>query len=401
MPIVLGMIYLRRTRVVFFSEILDKDHDGAVRTMYQLISRINAERYEFLFICGTGPDELYGFECLKVPAFTVPVNKSYKLALPALVQNSLKEKLRTFDADVVHISTPSLLGEFALKYARQEQLPVITIYHTHFISYIDYYFKHTPFLIDFIRSRVIESQRNFYNGCDMIYMPSEGISRWLGDIGVNAGKMKSWKRGIDTRLFSPAKNDAELMRNMTGNNAPVILFASRLVWEKNLETLFDIYDGLKATSIPFNIIIAGDGKEKSVCEERMPDAFFTGRVDHETLSALYASADVFVFPSVSEAYGNVVLEAMASGLPCVIADGGGSADFMQQGINGFKCSPYDAGEYINKIMLLLNDDNLRWNIIQAGLSYSSTFDWDELADVYFNDLNQLAKQNHGQLLPAE
>lgn len=400
MPIVLGMIYRRRTRVVFFSEILDKDHDGAVRTMYQLISRIDPQRYEFLFICGTGPNELYGFECIKVPALTVPVNRNYKLALPALVQSSLKEKLKTFDADVVHIATPSFLGEFALKYARQERLPVITIYHTHFISYIDYYFKHAPFLIDFIRSRVTESQRNFYNGCDMIYMPSEGIGRWLTGIGVSAGKMKSWKRGIDTSLFSPAKNDAELMRNITGNNAPVILFASRLVWEKNLETLFNIYDGLKATHIPFNLVVAGDGKEKAICEERMPDAFFTGRVNHETLSALYASADVFVFPSVSEAYGNVVLEAMASGLPCVIADGGGSADFIEQGINGFKCRPYDAAAYINKIMLLLNDDKLRRDIIHAGLQYSSAFDWDELADIYFNDINQLARQTQGQLLPA-
>ncbi|MBE9582930.1 glycosyltransferase family 1 protein [Mucilaginibacter sp. JRF] len=394
-------MYRRRTRVAFFSEILDKEHDGAVRTMYQLISRIDPEFFEFLFICGTGPDELYGFECIKVPALTVPVNRNYKLALPVLVQNSLKEKLRTFDADVVHIATPSLLGEFALKYARQEQLPVISIYHTHFISYIDYYFKHTPFLIDFVRSKVIDGQRNFYNGCDMIYMPSEGIGRWLTGIGVDADKMKSWKRGIDTGLFTPARYDATLLRNITGNNAPVILFASRLVWEKNLETLFDIYDGLKATGMPFNMIVAGDGKEKPVCEERMPDAFFTGRVDHEALSVLYASADVFVFPSVSEAYGNVVLEAMASGLPCVIADGGGSADFIEQGVNGFKCDPYNSAQYISKIMLLLNDDALRYDVIQAGLKYSSTFDWDELADIYFNDVNQLAKQTQSQLLPAE
>ncbi|MCC8409742.1 glycosyltransferase family 1 protein [Mucilaginibacter sp. UR6-1] len=386
---------------MFFSEILDKDHDGAVRTMYQLISRINPEFFEFLFICGTGPDELYGFECVKVPALTVPVNRNYKLALPGLVQVSLKEKLRTFDADVVHIATPSLLGEFALKYARQERLPVISIYHTHFISYIDYYFKHTPFLIDFVRSRVIDGQRNFYNGCDTIYMPSEGIGKWLAGIGVKPHKMKSWKRGIDTGLFSPAKYDASFMRNVTGNNAPVILFASRLVWEKNLETLFDIYDGLKAANTPFNMVIAGDGKEKPVCRERMPDAFFTGKVDHDTLSVLYASADVFVFPSVSEAYGNVVLEAMASGLPCVIADGGGSADFIEQDVNGFKCKPYNADEYISKIMLLINDDALHSRVVQAGLKYSSAFNWNELASVYFNDVNQLAKQTRGRLLPAE
>jgi glycosyltransferase involved in cell wall biosynthesis len=380
----------KKTRVAFFAEILTEDHDGAVRTMYQLINRIDHHNFEFLFICGAGPDEIGGFETIKVPAFTVPINRNYKMALPGLVQNSLRDKLQAFKPDVVHIATPALLGEFALKYAKQEELPVISIYHTHFISYVDYYLKSAPFLIDFVRTRIEEGQRMFYNQCDMIYMPSESIAGELMGIGISPLKMKTWKRGIDTKLFSPAKKDPNLMRRITGNNNPVILFASRLVWEKNLETLFEIYDGLKAGGVAFNMVMAGDGMAKKMCEERMEDAVFTGRLSHTVLAELYASADVFLFPSVSEAYGNVVLEAMASGLPCVIADGGGSADFVEQGINGFKCEPYNAADYIVRIKQLLNNTSLHNSFAEAGLQYSKAFDWQQLADTYFDDVQQLA-----------
>ncbi|RYY34491.1 MAG: glycosyltransferase family 1 protein, partial [Sphingobacteriaceae bacterium] len=301
-----------------------------------------------------------------------------------------RERLQEFDPHMVHIATPSLLGEFGLKYANQEKLPVISIYHTHFISYIDYYLKSAPFLIDFVKSKVIESQRMFYNRCDMVYIPSESIATELMEIGISPLRMKIWKRGIDTQLFSPDKKDPHLMRRITGNNHPVVLFASRLVWEKNLETLFRIYDGLKLKNIPFNMVIAGDGTARKIAENRMPDAVFTGKVEHNVLAELYASASVFVFPSVSETYGNVILEAMASGLPCVIADGGGSADFIEQGVNGFKCDPYNEHYYIDKIIMLLGDKNMRKQFITEGLQYSKAFDWGQLAETYFKDVKKLA-----------
>lgn len=381
---------MKKTKVVFFAEILVEEHDGATRTMFQLIRRIAHADFEFLFICGVGPDTIYGFECMRLPTLTLPINKTYKMVLPALAANSLRQKLNTFNPDVVHIATPALLGEFAVKYARQRGLPVISIYHTHFISYVDYYLKKAPFLVDFAKAKMISGQRAFYNQCDTIYVPSESMMTELSSIGIEAYRMKLWKRGIDTQLFSPAKRNRDMMRKLTGNNYPVILFASRLVWEKNLETLFGIYDGLKEKNIKFNLIIAGDGIARKACEARMPDAIFTGKADHANLSVLYASADVFLFPSVSETYGNVVLEAMASGLPCVIADGGGSRDFIEQGVNGFCCSAYMISDYISKLELLMADEHLQQQFRAKGVSYSKTFGWDELAGFYFDDLLHLA-----------
>lgn len=382
---------MQKIKVVFFAEILIEDFDGAARTMYQLLKRIPGDRFEFLFIYGLGPEDIYGFESMRIPTIGLPMNRPYRMAVPQLAKRRLKKRLENFGPEVIHIASPSLLGEFALQYATEKNLPVISIYHTHFISYIDYYLRHLPALIPFVQRKVTVSQRNFYNRCDLIYVPAKAIAAELVEMGIEALRMKIWQRGMDTSLFSPQKRNPELMRRLTGNDRPTILFASRLVWEKNLETLFRIYALLKSRELPYNFMIAGDGMARKACEDKLPGAIFTGKVDHETLSELYASADVFLFPSISESYGNVVLEAMASGLPCVIADGGGSQDFIEQGINGFKCPPNDETVYVEKIEQILQDAALWQQFSGAGRRYSQTFDWSQLAETYFEDLQKLAR----------
>lgn len=386
-----------RVRVAFFAEILVPELDGAIRTMYHLIDRIDPGRFEFLFIYGTGPDGIAGFRSIQVPSVPLLINKGYSIALPVLAQNRLNEGLLNFLPDIIHISTPSLLGNFGLNYAMQFNLPVISIYHTHFISYIDYYLKHLPFLISPAREILAQKHKAFYNQCNLVYVPSKSIRTELIEIGIESRRMHLWQRGIDTMLFSPAKKNKATLKKLTGNNYPTILFASRLVWEKNLETLFLIYDELQNSDLQVNILIVGAGSAAAAAKLRMKNAIFTGKTSHKDLAVLYASADIFLFPSVSEAYGNVVLEAMASGLPCVIADGGGSADFIEQGINGFKCQPYDAADYIEKIVLLLGSQILRRQFVDEGLRYSKNFSWNELAATYFDNLEELVNRQSLQL----
>ncbi len=381
---------LKKVKIAFFAEILIEDFDGASRTMFQLIHRIPTDTFEFLFVCGIGADTIAGFECLKIPAITIPINKTYKMAIPWFSGGRIRKKLQAFQPDVIHIATPSLLGEFALKYARQHQIPVLTIYHTHFISYIDYYLKASPRLAGYVRSLIAKSQHSFYNRCDRVYVPSAEMIAALRSWQVDAERLQLWQRGMDTHLFSPQKRDLSVVQKITGNKRPVILFASRLVWEKNLETLCGIYQRLQDRNLDYNFLVVGDGVAMEACQARMPKAFFTGKVDHEQLSILYASSDVFLFTSISESYGNVVVEAMASGLPCVIADGGGSRNFIQQGINGFLCEPNEPDDYLDKVVRLLEDPPLHATFVEAGLRYSRSLNWDDLATTYFSDLQQLA-----------
>ena len=381
---------MKRIKIAFFAEILIEDFDGASRTMFQLINRIDKSRFDFLFICGAGPSTVRRYECITIPTVHLPINTNYTMALPALAKKLLKKKLNGFEPDVIHIATPSLLGAYALKYATKHNIRVISIYHTHFISYIDYYFKYAPFLVGKVKQAIAGNQKAFYNHCDKVYVPAESIKEALQDMGVEPERLKIWKRGIDTKLFSPNKADNALLQKLTGNSDPTILFASRLVWEKNLETLFRIYDKVQNFSLKVNFLVVGDGIALKACKAKMKNAVFTGKVDHETLSILYASANLFLFTSVSETYGNVVLEAMASGLPCIIADGGGSSDFIEQGINGYKCDPFDEYDYFRRISQLLNNEHLRNEFIKKGLHFSNDLSWDQLANTYFDDLMQLS-----------
>jgi glycosyltransferase involved in cell wall biosynthesis len=386
----------RKTKVAFFADILVKNFDGASRTIFQIIERIPTDEFEFMFFCGLPPEDDIGHEVMKIPTISIPFNSTYKLAIPMLSWFSMRKKLKAFKPDVIHIASPSPLGDFAFQFKRRRNIPVITIYHTHFLSYLDYYLRTIPFLISPAKSTVAFGQRLFYDQSDLMYIPTQQMVDELIGFGFDTGKMKIWQRGINHSLFNPVKRDLSVIKAVTGNDKPNIIFASRLVWEKNLGTLIKIYRESKKNGDKYNFIVAGDGVAKEVLEEKMPDAYMLGKIDHEKLAILYASADVFLFPSVSETYGNVVVEAMASGCPCVIAKGGGSQSLVRHGETGFLCEPNNPDSYLERIEELMASSGLRNKFITNGLAYTKKLDWDVLANTYFNDIKKLDEKAHNQ-----
>ena len=141
--------------------------------------------------------------------------------------------------------------------------------------------------------------------------------------------------------------------------------------------------------LKYNFIIAGDGVAKESLKELMPEAHFLGHIHHDELAVIYASCDVFLFTSVSETYGNVVAEAMASGLPCVIANGGGSAHFIEHGVNGFLCPHEEFKDYLDKINILMQNEYLHTAFKDKGINYAATLRWESLTDTFFKDLEYL------------
>jgi len=377
-------------KVAFFSEIMIEDFDGASRTMFQIINRIDQTSFSYLFIHGRGPQSIRNFPCHQVPTLRIPLNDDYSLALPQLSPWKLENKLDKFNPDVIHIATPSLLGFFALNYAKRKNIPVISIYHTHFISYIAYYFRNLSLLIKPTEHWTRQTMIRFYNHCEKVYVPTANMMDELKEIGIQAARLTLWQRGVDAKLFNPQKRDKAYLRSLTNNNRPTILFASRLVWEKNIQTLIAIYQQLELDNTEYNLIIAGDGAAKATAESQMPNAIFLGKVAHEELAKLYASADVFLFTSTSETYGNVVIEAMASGLPSVIANGGGSANLIQHYQTGFKCEANNAAEYVYFIHKIITNSTLREKIQQAALRYVNSLNWANLTDQYFHEVQALA-----------
>src|SRR5690606_7719550 len=146
----------------------------------------------------------------------------------------------------------------------------------------------------------------------------------------------------------------------------------------NVQTLIDIYQQLKQSKFEYNLIIAGDGAAREEAEMLMPTAHFLGKLDHTELSKLYAPSDVFVFTSTSETYGNVVIEAMASGRTYGIGNGGGSFSLIDLGRNGYKCVPNNALEYVYFIPKILSDSGVKTEFQHAGWNYVRKLDWGKL-----------------------
>ena len=381
---------MNKVRIAFFAEVLIRDYDGATRTIFEIIDRIDSSRFEFLFFCGTPPNEDVGWEVFHVPTVPIPFNKDYKMASMFMMGPKVEQRLREFDPDVIHVSTPSPLGYFALKYALRKNIAVTTIYHTHFISYVRYYTKNTPMVTSFLECALVSHNKSFYNRCYKIYVPTGAMAHELSEFGFNRGLMSIWPRGINLSLFSPDRSDKAFIQSITKNGNKNIFFASRLVWEKNLETLCNLYDLIQARDLPYNLVIAGDGLAREELKSRMPHAHLLGHADHDELCVLYASSDYFVFTSDTETFGNVIIEAMASGLPSIIADGGGSRSLINHGVTGYKVEPTDAEAYLEKIELLENDANLKATIINNALADVQQFSWDTLVDGLLSDYEEVS-----------
>jgi len=385
---------MRKLRIAFFSDMLTRDHDGCMRTVFHILDR-KPETVDFKFFTGKDAVKGLGQEYVAVPEFRLPFNKSYNMALPTMVADKIHNALDEFEPDVIHITSPSRLGQFAQNYAISKGVPVSTIYHTHFLSYMDYYFSKAKLLMPMAKRFVTQQTRKFYNNCDLVLVPTEVMREELECIGVQSDRMKIWRRGLDHEIFNPRQDSTNMLQEITGNKKPNLLFASRLVWEKNLKTLIKIYDQIKAEGDQYNLLIAGDGVAEMELKVKMPDAVFLGKLPQEALAKLYASADVFVFPSVSETYGNVVVEAMASGLPCVVANGGGSASFITNGVNGYAVEPYESTAYLEKVKLLMTYPEHKSSVIGEGLKYTKDLSWDSLVKSFYEKLESLWKDEIG------
>jgi glycosyltransferase involved in cell wall biosynthesis len=171
----------------------------------------------------------------------------------------------------------------------------------------------------------------------------------------------------------------------------VVTFVSRLVWEKELDTFRRSVQQVASKNPKVKVLVVGDGPAKPDLEKVMPEAHYTGFLEGEDLARAYASSDVFLFPSHTETFGNVTLEAMSSGLPCLVADATGSKSLVEHGVNGGLAEPEDVADFAKKLLVIVSDKNLRERMSTASREKALEYEWDEingrLLDNYKESLN--------------
>jgi glycosyltransferase involved in cell wall biosynthesis len=276
-------------------------------------------------------DPAGGIQQILTHGLPIPGYPDFRMGLPAT--GALVRLWRRARPDVVHVLTEGPLGWSAVSAARKLKLPVISDFRTNFHSYSRHYG------IGWLSQPILGYLRKFHNRTLMTIVPTEPLRAELAGSGFRNVRVVA--RGVDTTLFDPARrSDALRAQWGAGPDDPVLFYVGRIAAEKNLDALLAAYAAARAQAPRSRLVVVGDGPARASLQARCPDAILLGTRRGEELAAHYASADVFLFPSLSETYGNVTLEALASGLAVVAFNYAAAAQAIRHQENGL-LSPMD------------------------------------------------------------
>lgn len=360
---------LRPKRIALFSGNYNYVMDGPVRALNKLVGFLEEQGIEVLVFAPTADKPAFKHKgtLVSVPSVALPGRSEYRIALG--LPRSIKKRLAEFDPHLIHLAAPDLLGCGALKWARKNGVPAVSSFHTRFDTYPRYYH------MAWAEKYVTAFMRRFYHRCEQVYVPSECMAQILREQNM-ARDIRLWTRGVDSELFSPARRNMEWRREQgISDNEVVVTFVGRLVLEKGLDIYADTIDLLQARGLPVRALIVGEGPERERFTKRLPGALFCGYLQGEDLAQAYASSDIFLNASITETFGNVTLEAMASGIPAVCANASGSASLVTDGETGYLVEPGNVDAFATRIESLISDDALRRGMSEASLLATKPFTW--------------------------
>ncbi|MBH5323246.1 glycosyltransferase family 4 protein [Aurantiacibacter sediminis] len=313
-----------------------------------------------------------------VPNVPIPGRGEYRI--PLGFNADVKRDLAEFRPNIVHVSSPDFTGHAAVRWAKSRGLPILASVHTRFETYPRYYG------LAFLEPLAVSILKRFYNRCDALVAPSQSMADVLEEQGMG-DDISIWARGVDRDIFDPSRRDMEWRRaEGIGDEDVAIGFLGRLVLEKGLDVFTETTDLLKARGVPHKVLVVGEGPAKGFFAEHCPDAAFVGFQKGADLGRAVASMDMLLNPSITETFGNVTLEAMASGIPVVAARATGSTSLVKDGVTGRLVEPGKAELFADAVEAYIRDAALREAHGRAGEMRSREYSWDAInsavADAY-------------------
>jgi glycosyltransferase involved in cell wall biosynthesis len=286
---------------------------------------------------------------------------------------------------IVHVVTEGPLGRSALVAARRVGIPASSAFHTNFHAYS----KHYGFGL--LKPAISAYLKRFHNQAACTFVPTRELKAQLAREGYCGLKVVS--RGVDTELYSPARRSVALRKYWSAaDDDPVVLYVGRLAAEKNMRVLFSTFEQIRRAVPSARLVLVGDGPQRAELTRRYPQHVFAGVRHGEDLAAHYASGDLFLFPSVTETFGNVTLEAMASGLAVVAYDYAAAHEHIVDGRNG-ALAAFDDGEAFCRVALDVSKNaTLRNGLRRAARMTASQLDWEQVVDDLAHALSDLIAQ---------
>ncbi|MFG6443396.1 glycosyltransferase family 4 protein [Roseateles sp. LKC17W] len=299
----------------------------------------------------------------------VPLYPNLRMGVPS--KRALVKLWSLKRPDVVHIATEGPLGWSALQAAQHLALPVTSDYRTNFHAYGKHY------RLGLLSKPIMGYLRKFHNRCDATMVPTEAMRVLLAERGFE--RLTVVGRGVDTQRFDPARrNDKLRARWSAGPDDLVLGYVGRLAPEKNLGVVLAAYEAVKAEQPRARLVLVGDGPMRAELAARAPEAHFAGPRSGDDLAAHYAGLDLFLFASLTETFGNVTTEAMASGCAVVAFDSAAAGELIHSGQNGWLAGPGRESDFVAAARMAALDGAARRGVAEAARETTRRLDWGDI-----------------------
>ncbi|HEU4700273.1 MAG TPA: glycosyltransferase family 1 protein [Gemmatimonadales bacterium] len=377
-------------RIALFSEVYWPMVSGVGVTLVRLADALRARGHEvrvYSAAYALPPGETERPEAHRSPSLPFFLYPDVQWAFPRL--RDVLEDVAHFRPDVVHTATEFAMGIAGLRAAQKLGLPLVASAHTDYERYAGRYG------MEWLLRTGWHYLRWFYGHAGRVLCPSRYYEGHLHRRGIRHTGI--WTRGVDGDVFHPRWRSAAFRASLgAGEGDLVVTYIGRLAKEKNLDLLLDAWAALAPRLGNARLVFVGRGPYAAEIRRRaLPGVHLTGLLTGEALSAAYASADLFVFPSTTETFGNSVLEAMASGLPCIVAAAGGLLEFAVHGENAWLVEPDSGDAVVAALERLAGDAGLRRTLAQGALRTAQARQWDGIYDQLLADYRAVAAAKHG------
>lgn len=371
-------------KIAYFTDTFLPQVNGVTNTLGKLDAYLEKNSIQHIFFAPEYPETYQNEDPSKVKRFksvSLPIYKECRLSIPLYAP--LSQMVDKFNPDLIHLVTPLGIGWMGLKYAREKGIPLVSSFHTNFDAYLKYY------KLEYLNDTLWNYFRWFHNFSEINFCPSNDTMKVLDDKGIRNTRI--WSRGIDIEKFNPNLKNISIRQQFDAQGKIIFLYVGRVAAEKDLDILLECMKNINALH-PGKacFVITGDGPYSEHMKRNSPaNAYFTGYLKDRELAEIYASSDVFIFPSSTETFGNVVLEAMASGLPVIAADSGGVKDSISPDSDGFLCKPGNATGFTKVMAKFIRNPGLAVSMGASARQHTMNKSWDSIFDGLLNDYQDI------------
>ncbi len=375
-------------KIAIFRELPINFNGGVTNVLHHILKHLKQRGDEAIIFA---PDStqtarrFMGHRLVGVPSVAAGFLEKKNFQIPYSNDRHIDKIFNRFKPDLIHLLHPMSLSWAAYKSAQNNNIPVLASYHTNYHIYARYY------SFSFLSQALWNYTRWQFNRSNKVLSPSHTVKEMLVHGGVQ--EVDVWTRGVDSTLYSPEKRNEACRVKLTNGNPKktLFLFVGRLYKEKNIDLLADTWQDTPNRVL----VITGKGPEKENLANKLrgKNVVFTGHKTGEELAQIYASSDVFLFPSTTEGYPNAVMEALASGLPIIGPDSYGVTDIINESHAGLLFDAYNTTQFQEHIRKLETNKELRQELSQKARTFGESKSWDHLMNELFSHYQEVIEES--------